>query len=139
MSHRLQVILLAFILLSATKSFGQGETAVPFLMIPTSVEGNGMGGIAASLISDDAISTISNPAQVGIFSLDNVFNAATYSPKTPWLPSFTNSLSLDATAFNGGINFKEYFDLPAPISFGMGYSQVCFDVGNFNYVDPSTH
>lgn len=131
MGHRLQVISLALTLLSTTKSFGQGETAVPFLMIPNSVEGNGMGGIAASLISDDAISTISNPAQLGIFSLYNAFSASTYSPKTPWLSGISNDLSLDVTAFSAGIDFKEYLNLPTPISFGMGYSQVYFDLGNF--------
>ncbi|MFZ1081213.1 MAG: hypothetical protein WAO19_04735 [Candidatus Kryptoniota bacterium] len=130
MSRKLHILLIVFIFFNTVKSYGQ--SAVPFLMIPTSAEGNGMGGIAASLISDDAISTISNPAQLGIFSLDNIFNASTYTPKTPWLPSFSDELSLDATAFNAGINLKNYIPLPAPISLGIGYSQVYFDLGNFN-------
>lgn len=136
MGHSLWIILLAFAILGTAESYGQVETGVPFLMIPISAEGNGMGGIGASLISDDAISTISNPAQLGIFSLDNLFNAGTYSPKTPWLPSFSNDLSLDATAFNAGMNFNKYFALPAPISLGIGYSQVYFDLGNFTETSP---
>ncbi len=131
MSRRLRVIFLAFILLSTSNIFGQGETAVPFLMIPNSPEGNGMGGIAASLVTDDAISTVSNPAQLGFFGFDNIFSASTYSPKTPWLPNFSNDFSLDATAFNAGINLRNYLDLPAPISIGIGYSQIYFDLGNF--------
>ena len=132
-----RMLLMGVLLLSGSEAFSQGETAVPFLLIPTSVEGNGMGGIAASLISDDAISTISNPAQLGIFSLDNVFSASTYSPKTPWLASLSDDISLDATAFNAGINFEKYLKLPAPISFGVGYSQIYFDLGNFNYTSSS--
>ena len=61
MSKRLCGLFIAVFLFNISEVLGQGETAVPFLMIPNSVEGNGMGGIAASLVSDDAISTISNP------------------------------------------------------------------------------
>jgi hypothetical protein len=132
MGHKFRIFLLAFVLLNTAKSHAQVETAVPFLIIPNSPEGNGMGGIAASLISDNAISTISNPAQLGIFSLNDFFNASTYTPKTPW----ANGISLDATALNAGINLKKYLDLPTPISFGVGYSRVYFDLGNVNYTSP---
>lgn len=81
MSKRLCGLFIAVFLFNISEVLGQGETAVPFLMIPNSVEGNGMGGIAASLVSDDAISTISNPAQLGIFSMDNFFNASTYTQR----------------------------------------------------------
>lgn len=134
MSHKLHIFILASVVFYTANSYGQ--TGVPFLMIPTSAEGNGMGGIGASLISDDAISTISNPAQLGIFSLDNLFNASTYIPKTPWLRTFSDDLSLDATAFNAGIDLKNHFNLPAPVSIGVGYSQVYFDLGEFQNFAP---
>lgn len=138
MSKRLCGLFIAVFLFNISEVLGQGETAVPFLMIPNSVEGNGMGGIAASLVSDDAISTISNPAQLGIFSMDNFFNASTYTPKTPWLPGIDDGISLDATAFNAGMNLRNCLNLPAPISFGIGYSQVYFDLGNFEYTSSSS-
>jgi hypothetical protein len=138
MDRMRRMLLMVIFLLSGSEAFSQGETAVPFLMIPTSVAGNGMGGIAASLVSDDAMSTIANPAQLGIFSLDNVLSVSTYSPRTAWLQTFTNNMSLDVTALNAGINLKKYLDLPLPVSFGMGYSQIYFDLGEFNYSGPSS-
>ncbi len=112
--------------------YGQGETAVSFLLIPTSVEGNGMGGVAASLVTSDAISTISNPAQLGFFGLNNDLSLSTYTPKTGWLPGNSGSgLSLNATALSAGLQLNRYAKLPAAISLGVGYSQVYFDFGTF--------
>ncbi len=113
-------------------SNAQVQTAVPFLTLTISVEGNGMGGISASLISGDAISAISNPAQLGLFGQDNLFSASTYTPKTMWLPSFGGDLSLDASAVTAGLRLDRYMKLPAAISIGIGYLHVYFDLGTFN-------
>ncbi len=113
------------------------NTAVPFLTIPSSVEGNGMGGIGASLVTEDAISNISNPAQLGIFSLSNSFSASSYAPKTEWLPSFGGGQSLDASAVSAGLRLDRDVKLPAPISLGIGYSTVYFNLGSFTTFDPN--
>ncbi len=127
--------IISLLLLSA-ECYAQ-STAVPFLIIPTSVEGNGMGGIAASMVTEDAISNISNPAQLGVFSLENSFSASTYAPKTDWLPSFGGGLSLDARAVSAGLRLDRYMKLPAPISVGIGYSTVYFNLGTFNTFTPN--
>ncbi len=136
MDKKLGLIISAVLFLTSKVSYGQGETAVPFLMIPTSVQANGMGGVAASLITDDAISNLSNPAQLGIFGLNNSLSLSTYSPKTDWLPSITSGLSLDATALSAGLRLNRYLNLPMPISVGVGFSQVYFDLGNFTSILP---
>ncbi len=136
MGNRTKALVLAFIFMVSARGYGQGETGVPFLMIPTSVEGNGMGGVAASLITDDAISNFSNPAQLGVFGLSNSLSLSTYSPKTDWLPGFASGLSLDATALSAGLKLNRHFNLPVPISVGVGYSQVYFDLGEFTRVTP---
>ncbi len=132
MDTKLGLTISVVMLLTSTVSYGQFETAVPFLMIPTSVQGNGMGGVAASLTTDDAISNLSNPAQLGIFGLTNSLSLSTYSPKTDWLPSFTSGLSLDVAALSAGLKLNRYLNLPAPISVCIGFSQVYFDLGIFN-------
>ncbi len=48
-------------LYSADRASAQG-TAVPFLLITSSPEGNGMGGISGSIQTDNAMSTLANPA-----------------------------------------------------------------------------
>lgn len=132
---KLFAFLLSFLI--GSECYGQGETAVSFLMIPSSVEGNGMGGIAASIVTDDAISNISNPAQAGMFSLGNSLSVSTYSPRTDWLPRFASGLSLDATALSAGMRIDRSLKLPVPISIGIGYSHVYFDMGMFNQTLPS--
>jgi len=65
------LILSAFALpfIFTSTSSCQGESAVPFLLITSSPEGNGMGGISSSVVSDNAIAPISNPAQAHVVLL----------------------------------------------------------------------
>jgi hypothetical protein len=110
----------------------QGESAVPFLLITPSIDGNGMGGIGTSLGSDNATAPMRNPGQLGLFSLNNFFNAAFYTPKTDWLPGYNLSeLTYDAWALNAGVRLNNFVDLPFGLSFGVGYSQVNIDLGRF--------
>jgi len=112
-----------------------GSAAIPGLTIPTSPWGNGMGGAAATLPSTDAASTIANPAQLGLFSLHNLFSASTYSPRTDWLPGFFGGLSnqptISTSAVNGGVNLKTLLSLPFEAGLGFGYSRTFLDLGNF--------
>ena len=115
----------------------QGETAVPFLRISSNPDGNGWGGISSAVVSNNAMAPIANPAQLGVFSLNNLFLASTYVPKTEWLPSFgLSDLTYDVTAANIGLNLKSWFSLPVPISIGLGYSRIYLSLGRFIITGP---
>lgn len=116
--------------------FAQGGTAVPFLLIDSSPEGNGMGGTAASMQSDDALAAIANPGQLGLFSLNNGLNAEMYTPKTEWLPGFQfDGLTYYAQAVNGGVNLANLCGLPFSLSAGLGYSRIDLELGEFVETD----
>ena len=117
---------------SPAPTWAQGETAVPFMRITTSPEGNGMGGIRASQPTTDAFAPLANPGQLGLFTLTNLFTAGVYAPRTNWLPQFNlQGLTYGATAFNAGYNFREMLSLPFDLSAGIGYSRVSLDLGTF--------
>jgi len=125
-------IILALILLASSSAHAQGETAVPFLLITSSVEGNGMGGISASVPTDNAMSVIANPGQLGLLSLKNFVTAGTYTEKTEWLPQFHQSdLTYNTSAINVGLDLTRVTPLPFPVSVGLGYSRVVLDLGEF--------
>ncbi len=56
----------------AVPACGQG-----LLTTALAVDGNGMGGMDASIISDNPMAATANPAQLGMFSLTNLFSAST--------------------------------------------------------------
>lgn len=128
----LKILLGSFLLTNALPAFGQGESAVPFLLITPSVDGNGMGGMGVSLGSDNATSPIMNPAQLGLFSLHSSFAASVYTPKTQWLPQFNISgLQYEAWGINGALSVNDFVDLPFRLGVGLGYSKVNIDLGTF--------
>ena len=110
----------------------QGEVGVPFLLITPSPEANGMGGISPSTTTTNALSIISNPAHIGMFSFDNYFSSALYSEKTEWLPYFgQNDLRYSSNAFVAGLNIGKLITLPFGLSVGGGYSTIDLDLGKF--------
>ena len=137
MKAPLRVVLIAALLLTATGTApGQGEAALPFLLLPVSPETNGMGGITSSFISTHPLAPVSNPAQLGLFSLTNFANAGIFLQETnvsPWLglayPLYR------AFAVNAGINLHEYTGLPLGV--GIGYSRIHMDLGEFIVTNPS--
>lgn len=113
-------------------AFGQQFVSAPVMTTPVSTETNGMGGASASVISDNALATIANPAQLGLFSLDNRFNAGTLLANTSWPSGFqATDNTVYATALNAGVELNRWLNLPVPISFGAGYSRVYMDQNNF--------
>ena len=119
--------------------FAQGETAVPFLLITSSPEGNGMGGIAASILSANPTASIANPGQIGYGSLQNYFSANFYTPKVDWLPGFHfGDLWYNVHAVNYGINFNKIAPSSVPISIGFGYSKIFISLGNFIVTGPDS-
>jgi hypothetical protein len=95
-----------------------------------------MGGVEATLPSTDAAATIANPGQLGLFSLDNLFNVSTYSPKTElfphtFAPSDNITFTMTVSALNAGINLKDILSLPFGAGLGVGYSRTFVDWGKF--------
>jgi hypothetical protein len=98
-----------------------------------------MGGTSATQPTRDALATISNPGQLGLFTLGNMFGASTYTPRTNWLPQFNISdLTYGTTAVNAGYNFRDLLSLPFSLSAGVGYSRVHIDLGTFAVTSPSS-
>jgi hypothetical protein len=128
--------ILVFSLLIPFFAFAQGETAVPFLLIPSSAEGNGMGGISGSLSTDNAMSVIANPGQLGLLSLKNLVTAGTYTEKTRWLPQWPGGPTYYTSTINVGLDLTRAIPLPIPISVGLGYSRVYLDYGEITFPDP---
>ncbi len=135
-------VLTGIVLYTPILSAQPGTTAVPGLTIPTSPWGNGMGGATASLPSLDAASTIANPGQLGLFSLDNLFSASTYTPKTNWAPAifggFSEEPTITTSALNAGLNLKDLLSLPFGASVGFGYSRTYWDLGTITVTNSSS-
>jgi hypothetical protein len=132
--HRIQstILLVALILFGRSFACSQGETALPFLLITPSIDGNGMGGVGTSLGSDNATATLQNPAQLGLFGLHGFINAAFYTPKTDWLPEFNlTGLTYETWAVNGAVRVNRFVNLPFQLAVGVGYSRVNLDLGRF--------
>lgn len=135
--HKTLYVVAIFLLSTSPLAFGQGETAVPFLLITSSVEGNGMGGISASTNTHNAMAPLANPGQLGLLTLTHHLAATTYTPKAKWLPKFgRNDLSYNASAVNVGINLGRALGIPLPISYGFGYSRVFLNLGTFARTGP---
>ena len=127
------------LLASCDTSLAQpGASALPWLLITTSVEGNGRGGTGATLPTTDPAAVMANPAQLGIFSLGNTFSASTYSPKVDWLPGFgfPSPVTLNVDALSAGFNFGDALSLPVSASVGVGYSRAFLDLGKYTVFSP---
>jgi hypothetical protein len=114
----------------------QYQTAVSFLTVSSSPLGNGMGGVAATVPSSEASSVIANPGQLGLFSLDNLFSASTYTPRTDWIPNFLAGgpiATMTASAVSGGVNLTDILSLPFSAGIGVGYSRAAVDFGTFTH------
>jgi hypothetical protein len=87
----LSLILSLFYLISVAPPLAHAQsTSFLFLQIPSSPAGNGMGGIAGSIISDDPIGTLSNPAQLGLTSFDHYFTGEAFlSSNIDWSYGFS--------------------------------------------------
>lgn len=72
MKSRLTLFALVFTIAHPRVALPQGEAALPFLLIHSSPEGNGWGNVAVAVVSENPINTITNPAQLGWFSLRGI-------------------------------------------------------------------
>ena len=110
----------------------QGEAALRYLLIPPSPQGDGMGGIIGSTISDDPLATLANPGQLGLASLDHYVSVSYFPSATSWLPAFQMAeLTYRSSALNAGFKLNRFFSLPFEMSAGIGYSNVTLNLGTF--------
>ncbi|MCL5020504.1 MAG: hypothetical protein M1339_02325 [Bacteroidetes bacterium] len=98
---------------------------VSLLNNPTSARVLGMGGVGTALISDNAAATLDNPAQLGIFSLDGLFNANTDFHNSFGQGGFRPDNSFDVNALNVGLALNRIWKgLPLKAGAGIGYSNM---------------
>ncbi len=116
-------IALASLLILSTQASAQVEYSAP------AVDAAGMGGIEASLASDNAVAQLANPAQTGLFSLHRIASISTFLPP----PSFQNQvpgqnqISMYTWAAEFGTNLQNYLKTPFRFSAGIGYSTTGID------------
>lgn len=70
-------IALASLLVCTAQASAQLQYSAP------AVDAEGMGGIEASLASDNAVAQLANPAQTGLFSLHRIASISTFLPPHP--------------------------------------------------------
>ena len=113
-------IALAILLIYSAKATAQLQYSAP------SVDAQGMGGVEASLPSDNAVAQLANPAQTGFFSLHGIFNAAAYVPTSSYFKQAGNGSyrgSIFSSATEIGVDLQKYLKTPYEISAGIGYAR----------------
>ncbi len=112
--------------------FPQAATAVPFLLIPPSPEANGMGGASSAFVSMHPMAPLENAGQMGFFAMSNFMNAGIYAPPSHQIAGYDlPDLSYSTLAVNAGVNLHDLCHFPFPLSLGIGYARVSFDLGQF--------
>ncbi len=94
--------------------------------VTSPIDASGMAGCAVALPSLEPASTLSNPGQLGFFSLGHSFGISTSRNYAGWgadIPFNSNR----TTALNLGVNLDSLMSLPFPVSLGIGYSQTALD------------
>ncbi len=124
------IVIILFIL--PDQSLSQGDAAAPFLLIVSSPEANGMGGIAASRMTGNPLAVLANPGQLGTASLDYILSGGFYPSSTDLLPGFRAAgWRYTASAFSAGLNLQRVVPLPVGVGVGFGYSHIGNDLGQF--------
>ncbi len=118
-------------------TFSQGQAAIPFLMMPTNSEMNSMGYASVAHITDNPAALTTNPAHLGLQSLDNSIFAVSEN-YSDWLPAFHLDLWARTTVVNAGINLKKLFPSLPSISAGISYSNMYMNFGTFLRTGPDS-
>lgn len=118
-------------------ALSQGESAIPFLVLPVSPTQTAMGSTGTSLPSDDPYGFLLNPAQLGYSSQSNNLSFIFYPSSIDWLGS--SGLPISGIALNLGYNFKNLVGIP--LSVGVGFANPEINYGDFfirtGEVDPT--
>lgn len=88
--------------------------------LPFSVGAIGMGGVSASVPSDNAMALSSNPAQAGLFSLNEIASLSAYI--RPSSAEYAGISSMHSSAAEVGFKLTRYLSTPFKTSVGVGYS-----------------
>ena len=103
-------------------------------------DATGMGGIAATLPSNDAMAQLANPAQAGFFSLNGItsFGTNILSPSfMTYAGNGSGNVSPFSSAIEFGANLSGLFKSPLRISMGVGLARTniensgTFEVGSY--------
>ncbi len=116
-------------------SLAQGESAIPFLIMPTNAEMNGMGNASVAHITNNPAALISNPAQLGIQCLDNKIIAISENYGV-LLPSFHLSNWSNTTIVNAGTNLNNIFPNLPQMSIGISLSNIYLNYQELLHVGP---
>lgn len=132
MNSRRLLPVAAALMMSFSPLHAQGQSALPFLLIPSSPDANAWGHVATAVVSNNPIATITNPAQLGMFSFENHIAASLYTPKTKWLPAFgLDDLTYNVWAISAAYQLSDVLDLPFRLGMGGGYSRIRLHLGEF--------
>lgn len=113
-------------LLITNKTFSQGESAVPFLLLQPSPSLAAVGQTGTALPTEDPFGFLWNPAQLGYTSQNNNFSFIFYPSKLEWLPTYNVGFEVKSLAFNFGYNFKDIINFPLSVGFGYSYFELNF-------------
>jgi hypothetical protein len=123
---------LILVQLYSSFSLAQGERTIPFSLIPTSSEMNGMGYASVAHVTDNPAALMINPAHLGMQSLDNsiITLCENYSRFKPLYSEARWTLS---SGVNAGINLRKYWPNIPSISIELSYSNVYVNLGTFPF------
>ena len=130
----LWIISCMFIFMAPLRTFALGEAAVLSLLISPSPAANAMGGTYANTVGNSPMAAIMNPASLGFFGGSNFFKTEYYPKKVKWLPPLNSDMTYDATATGFGINLESF--LKIPVSVGVGFYRIRFDMGEQEMTGP---
>ena len=128
-----KIVLISFLLLLgflSNISLAQGEAGVPFLEAPTNSEMSSMGEDSVAHITDNPAALITNPAHLGLQSLNYSFFSLNENYSN-WLPVFHLDLWTQTIVANAGINLNKFYPQLPPLSVGISYSNIHMDFGSF--------
>ncbi|HUN66354.1 MAG TPA: hypothetical protein VMW43_09655 [Bacteroidota bacterium] len=136
------IALILFVLSFTSRVFNQVEFGYPSLDVPMSPDGNGMAGIDGTLSSDNPLAIFSNPAQLGISSINPALRVSALSsfhkPSDLLLDYWLlpgGGFTRNAVAAALGLNLNEYISSPARLSAGIGYEHSSFTMGTFRFIN----
>ncbi len=111
----------------------QGGVAVPFLLVSSSPDGNGWGGIGTAVVFDNPMAITANPAQLGMFKQPHYYAVSSYTTQSNWLPSFPYSdVGYSVFGASAGFTFDKIF--PEGTKIGIGYSRALIDFRNSSLI-----
>lgn len=134
-AHTLALLACAALSIRPEPCRAQGESAVPFLLIPPSTESQGMGWASVAAHTEDPLAGATNPAQIGVLAFDQRFSFTRNYAK--WLPGFaSNDIWIRSRSVNGGLGLREIDTKAPPLCFGLAFSRIFLNLGEFSVTTP---